>query len=565
MSFVTASDEKIINGISLEAYQAPMGEVLGAVVDQTFYDNPTNQLLRMKERSAVTPHEAEQVVDPFTGEVLGESKAITPDMLDAETARSKIAEAGIKYQVPDAGISAPLLDLIIRDKREAMRREQIMARAPGGVVNGSLQFAAALGASILDPLNVASAFIPVVGEARFAKMMAGAGTGAFARAGARAKVGAIEGAVGQAMIEPLMAMSASDDQIDYTAADTLRNIAFGAFMGSTIRAGGGAIKDKFFSSPSAKPVVESDLKPTAAADIVSRMNPETHQAAMKGAIAQAASGRMVDVDAVAKLDPAAAPGVAAADASPIGFVTSKGSTYEWDGASTVRNKADHSAQGHDVSDVGVKPRSEQTVFVSEEDAQRIGMHNSLNSEAKPKVVFREDGIQLMSWNSKENRWGLDGALIPYTKQPEVGKAPMEFWGLKDTPELNGKTAKSNHPGNAITELRANDPLRGVDDAQPKPRDLSSVRAAAERASLPESSRTADMKAAAEADAQLKEAPPDYDLEAAQKELTDVMNDLKATAEQLGVEPGLKAFDDQVARAAQYEKALKAAAVCGMRG
>jgi hypothetical protein len=562
MSFVTASDEKIINGISLEAYQAPMGEVLGAVVDQTFYDNPTNQLLRMKERSAVTPREAEQVIDPFTGEVLGESKAITPDMLDAETARSKIAEAGIKYQVPETGISAPLLDLIIRDKRDAMRREQIMARAPGGVVNGSLQFAAALGASILDPLNVASAFIPVVGEARFAKMMAGAGTGAFARAGVRAQVGAIEGAVGQAMIEPLMAMSASDDQIDYTAADTLRNIAFGAFMGSTIRAGGGAIKDKFFSSPSAKPVVESDLKPTAAADIVSRMNPETHQAAMKGAIAQAASGRMVDVDAVTKLDPAIK--------ETEDLITwASGTKITTESGAPLRVYHGTNADFKDFDRMVEGEFGEGHYFAtSAENAEKWGMRKTLGLTEEG-VAYTGEGVNIrpVYLNMKNPAGEADVKAV----KKEIGKdwTPKQVTEKLKEKGFDGVWSPLDDelvvfsPSQIRSSMDAD--MRGMADAQPSPRDLSGVRAAAERSSLPESSRTADMKAAAEADAQLKEAPPDYDLEAAQKELTDVMNDLKATAEQLGVEPGLKAFDDQVARAAQYEKALNAAAVCGVRG
>lgn len=132
------------------------------------------------------------------------------------------------------------------------------------------------------------------------------------------------------------------------------------------------------------------------------------------------------------------------------FRTSKGSTYSVDGnGRTVRDKALH--EGHSPSDVGIKDRSEQTVYVNAADSSRVGSHFGLNKEARPKVVVRDDGIHLLSWNTAEGRWGRNGNPIPYTTSPKVGESPVELWGLKNDPVL-GTTASKVHAGNEITEV-----------------------------------------------------------------------------------------------------------------
>ena len=52
-----------------------------------------------------------------------------------------------------------------------------------------------LGTQVLDPVNVAMAFMPVVGEARYGRMLAAAGESVLGRAAVRAGVGAVEGGV----------------------------------------------------------------------------------------------------------------------------------------------------------------------------------------------------------------------------------------------------------------------------------------------------------------------------------------------------------------------------------
>lgn len=129
--------------------------------------------------------------------------------------------------------------------------------------------------------------------------------------------------------------------------------------------------------------------------------------------------------------------------SVAGFKTSQGSTYTVNGQSTQRTKSLH--QMHDKADVGLKEPSERTVYVSPEDATRIGAHTTLNKEAKPTVRFTAEGIVLTAKYGREP----DGRtytrtkteVIPYTSTPEVGRAPVEFLP-------RGKV----HAGNDITEI-----------------------------------------------------------------------------------------------------------------
>jgi hypothetical protein len=532
--YITGSEERTIGGLSLEQFEAPMSEVLGATFDQALYDNPASQLLRVRERSRAE----------YEG-----------NRLPAETVQARFEEAGVKYKVPNSGMTESLANLILEDKKNALKREQVMARAPGGVVNGSLQFATALGASLLDPLNIASAFIPVVGEARAARMLETAGASTLARAGARARIGAMEGAAGQAMLEPLMAFSASEDQIDYGMADTLRNIAFGAVMGTTLHAGGGFVKDRF-TAPAAKP--------GAAADIVQRLNPETHQSAMKAAVAQAASGRMVDVEAVVKLDGGAVEAVAKDGELATWFAGSK--VVEEEGKPlVVYHGTDESFDAFDMD----KAVDGAHFFTPNES------HAASFGDPKPYYVKMENPMEITqrdldeAWDREHPDGEQDGRnLLPRDFVREfIERAKAEGHDGLVIREMADREIQADMylPFNSAQIRSAAGEARVFRDSQPKDHDLSEVRSAAERSQAPESSIAADLKAAADAEQQLKDAPKDYDLEAAQAQLTESMQDLKATADQLGVEPGLKQFDDQLARAAQYEKALKAAAVCGLRG
>lgn len=163
------------------------------------------------------------------------------DFLAASKAlKARGMEGDIK--VSEAGITEDALNTLMYRKGIEKRRQEVFGQAEGGLAQGAGRLGIGLVTGLIDPLNVASAFIPVIGEARYTSMLAKAGS-ALGRAGVRAGVGAVEGAVGAAMIEPIIAGSRRYEQADYGMADSLLNVAFGGLLGSGLHSVGGAISD----------------------------------------------------------------------------------------------------------------------------------------------------------------------------------------------------------------------------------------------------------------------------------------------------------------------------------
>ena len=81
-------------------------------------------------------------------------------------------------------------------------------------------------------------FIPIVGQARFASMVARAGL-----TQARFGKGAIEGLVGIAAVEPLVYTAATREQSDYGLVDSLIAVTFGGILGGGLHVGIGKLKD----------------------------------------------------------------------------------------------------------------------------------------------------------------------------------------------------------------------------------------------------------------------------------------------------------------------------------
>lgn len=168
------------------------------------------------------------------------------EWVGAETARKEITGAGLELKVPDNGISRYELDTIKYLKKRELEQNQIMARNQS-TIGAAAGFAGGLAAGLTDPLNIASAFIPIVPEARYAAWVAQA-SGAFGRAGVRAGVGVAEGVAGSALLEPLSYSGAQQSQLEYTVADSFINVVFGGVMGGGLHSVGGAALDFAFPS-----------------------------------------------------------------------------------------------------------------------------------------------------------------------------------------------------------------------------------------------------------------------------------------------------------------------------
>lgn len=209
----------------LDEYSAGLGEALSTTAEDTLIRSPTASVYR-------------------AGELFLESGTLGGERISKEDAKQKVDSLGLKLEIPDVGIRKDALDILIERKQDEVRRQDIMARSPQGFGAGVAKFATVFGASILDPINLASAFIPIVGEARYAQLLASAGT-TGARVLPRALAGAAEGLVGAAMVEPIVYGAAKYEQADYSMLDSALNVAFGGVFGAGLHVLGGTGADLY--------------------------------------------------------------------------------------------------------------------------------------------------------------------------------------------------------------------------------------------------------------------------------------------------------------------------------
>jgi hypothetical protein len=211
-----------------------------ASFDQALFENPTSAVRRIGELNRAEQGAVTSPAYPAYGIEERRAEPETP-LLTADQARARIKDEGLDLTVEDSGIRAGALDILIERKREEVKRKFILDNAPASTV--PIQLLAGFAASAVDPINIASAFVPVVGEARYASMLARAGSSVAARAAVRAQVGAVEGAVGAALVEPLVLYASARDQADYDMTNSLLNVAFGGILGGGLHSAGGLIGD----------------------------------------------------------------------------------------------------------------------------------------------------------------------------------------------------------------------------------------------------------------------------------------------------------------------------------
>ena len=191
-------------------------DVLGATLDETLYYNPASALGRLLEQK------------------LGSGRKGTT-LSAEEYQESEFFRPGI--EVGDEGITTGLASLLADRHDERRDFQTTLSRSRGGIGLVAAQFGVAIGGSFLDPLNVASVFIPSVAASRFASLSARYGT-------SRSKIatGVVDGAIGAAVIEPVVIGAAIAEQDrDYGLMDSFMNVAVGAALGGSINAVTGGI------------------------------------------------------------------------------------------------------------------------------------------------------------------------------------------------------------------------------------------------------------------------------------------------------------------------------------
>lgn len=155
--------------------------------------------------------------------------------------------------------------LMMRRKLAERERMQIIndGISHGGIGRQALGIGTGFVASFLDPINFASAFVPIVGVSRNVERLRQAGASSLRIklaqglvdesaitslvgkniAAQRITTGAIEGAVGQALVEPLVLLPALQEQANYDLNNSLTNLGFGAIFGGTIHFAFGKLGD----------------------------------------------------------------------------------------------------------------------------------------------------------------------------------------------------------------------------------------------------------------------------------------------------------------------------------
>ena len=210
-----------------DKYEVSLFESLGAVAADNWNFNPVNSLLNYSDLS----------------EARNKSRFSKENMVDRLELNKEYAKIGLYFEEDEY---QSVVDIMVREKNEERARQNIMMRGPkgswnplsGGFYVGATKFATGLATSMVDPINIAASFIPVFGQTNFARLVARQG---FTKA--RAIRGAVEGAVGATLVEPIVYGVAQSLQADYDMYDSLLNVTFGTVLGSGLHVGAGKLKD----------------------------------------------------------------------------------------------------------------------------------------------------------------------------------------------------------------------------------------------------------------------------------------------------------------------------------
>lgn len=251
----------------LDKQALPAFDALGSIAKDAWVHNPMNEISAFGELGRASEPKLRSPA---------QQQAVAPEQdrfLDpADLNKQYGEELGLSFDKPTR---AGAVDIIVRRKREEKTRDAYIARSPGGFWFGAASFATQLAVSAVDPLNIASAFVPVVSEAR-----AGLWAARYGKTVARAAQGAVEGAVGSLLVEPTVYGTEKAYQGDYDLTDSFLNVAVGTALGGGLHVGFGKISD-----------------------MLSRAAPETREAALRASVANMAEGRAVDIQHVLVTDP----------------------------------------------------------------------------------------------------------------------------------------------------------------------------------------------------------------------------------------------------------------------
>ena len=346
-------------------------ESLKAAVTSDFVDTgPTSSALRMGEMNDALglPQQWEQQLQDINAQVgIPRRDEIAPapvtPMSEAEWKASPDYRPGLSYM---QGLTKEAAKLLAERYDARQIRNDVMSREPGGIVRTPVMFAARLAAMAADPLNLLSAFVPVVSEVQGLRLAAQLG-----RFGGRFARGAIEGTVGTALLEPIVLGAARQDQTDYTVADSLSNIGMGGLFGAAAHSVGGAV-----------------------ADWLRGRGPKAHVAATDVAIKQAAAGQDIDVTPILKAAPEETPQIR-------GAISGEGD---------ARISAARSAERQQIATA-----REQIRLQRQADAAKPMTFDERRAQAKADLERNFPAGTVKSWKGGDVRWSGPMDIVSYIR------------------------------------------------------------------------------------------------------------------------------------------------------
>ena len=210
-----------------DQYKTNLFESLGAVGKDNWNYNPVISLMTYGDTLEAEKESRLQNIEPVDRNVLNE----------------RYKDIGLYFEQDEY---QSVVNIMVDQKEKELERQSIIQRGPkgswnpldGGFYVGAAKLATGIGVSFLDPINIGVSFIPVFGQANFARVAA-----ATSFRTARLARGAVEGAVGATLVEPIVYGVAQKVQADYDLVDSFMNIGFGSVIGGGLHVGAGKLKD----------------------------------------------------------------------------------------------------------------------------------------------------------------------------------------------------------------------------------------------------------------------------------------------------------------------------------
>jgi len=255
-------------GLNLEQFETPKEQIGSALgnVKTTYFEaqganiasswdyNPTSSLFRLADQT----------------EAYNESNIY----LNKDELNKQYADIGLFFE---EDTREGVVNYLVNRKQIEQERSSVVSRGPQNTY-GTF-FLASLATNFADPINIGAAFVPVVGQTRFANMVARSGKNV-----ARLKRGFIEGFVGNTAVEPIVYGVARSEQSDYDQYDAFFNIAAGGILGSSLHLGFGKIGD-VIAERTGKPNIYQRL---------AAISPENQQDLLRYSVGKTLRGERVD-------------------------------------------------------------------------------------------------------------------------------------------------------------------------------------------------------------------------------------------------------------------------------